>query len=74
MPFVSNATFLFTPCVGGFIDARGFAQAAQGLGAALVSAVLALRPGVESYVRVGGHRIFMDFHIFSSNFNGVHRF
>ena len=42
MPFLSNATFIFTPFVGLFIDARGFAPAAQGLGISLVAALLAL--------------------------------
>jgi hypothetical protein len=42
MPFVSNATFVFSPCIGMLIDLQGFVPAVQILLAMVLSAVLSL--------------------------------
>eukprot|EP00435_Cladocopium_sp_Y103_P050903 s1084_g15.t1 len=42
MPFVSNATFVFSPCIGMLIDLQGFIPAVQILFATVLSSVLSL--------------------------------
>ena len=42
MPLVSNATFLFSPCIGMLIDSYGFIPAVQILWSTVVSSVLSL--------------------------------
>ncbi len=42
MPLVSNATFLFSPCIGMLIDSHGFIPAVQILWSTVVSSVLSL--------------------------------